>query len=605
MPRLLGAVIATILFGVCVPAWATTSTSANLTIAVTQSQTIAAVGLSTNSFAGGAAAGTVVGTINVTMSPAAPPFSGTLSLGGANASSFQIVGSTVETNGVVPAGTYQISIVAVQPGATGSPFTQSETITGATPACPRGSAYKDGCPAAVAAVTLFRTMLNGYAARPPWNVAGVDYGIGIPTGTTLQDPTAGGLPSGTTLNASAHTITVTGANVTLNGFDFGLHNGYQVIVAATGTTIKNSHFLVGTNQGSQGTVLSATTACSKLTLLNNEFDGANIAVTAQLGTTIAILCSGSLTVKYNYFHNSGGDMIDIGNSDSAEVDVIRYNLFKDIGVNTAHADTLQWYDSTIGSGSDVGFNTVYQTVNQPGAGNGLLVELSEGPTATMTGLDEHNNTAISLAACDTCNWGVGFYDDDGGTSDHVSVRNNYIDPTGIDLFTQSPWFATGKVGDALAHPMAMHDLTNMVTGTSLPIYSAASPGPQEYYVYPDVTNYAPSLSDIFAITASPASGNINTGGTVTFTLSMAVAGGWTVTGTPTLTLSDGGTAVYTSGSGTNSLVFTYTVGSLDSAANLAITSINLAGGTIKDSYGNAAVLSGPLTTFAGLSVNDG
>ena len=61
----------------------------------------------------------------------------------------------------------------------------------------------------------------------------------------------------------------------------------------------------------------------------------------------------------------------------------------------------------------------------------------------MTGLDEHNNTVISLAVCDTCNWEVGFYDDLSATSDHVSVRNNYIDPTGIDLFTGSPWFALG------------------------------------------------------------------------------------------------------------------------------------------------------------------
>jgi hypothetical protein len=598
------ALLSLIWFAAGAPVWAA-SVSANLGIGVTQSQTITGVSLSSTSFAGGAASGTVIGTIGVAMSPAAPAFSGTLSLAGPNAASFQIVGSNLETKGVVPAGTYQISIVAVETGATGSPYTQAETITGTTSACRRGNAYKDGCPAATAALTLFPAMLNGYAARPPWNVAGADYSVGIPSGTTLKDPTAGGLPSGVTLNTAAHTITVTGANVTLNGFDFGLHNGYQVIVAAPGTTIKNSHFLVGANQGSQGTVLSATTACSNLSLLNNEFDGANIAVAAQAGQTINISCSGLFTVEYNYMHNSGGDMIDINNSSSAEIDTIRYNLFKDIGVNTAHADTVQWYNSTIGSGSDLGFNTIYQTVNQPAAGNGLLVELSEGPSATMSGLDEHNNTVISLAACTTCNWGVGFYDDDGGASDHVSVRDNFIDPTGIDLYTQSPWLATGKIGTLLAHPMAMHDLTNMVTGASLPIYSASNPGPQGYYVYPDASGYTPSLSDIFAIAASPSNGNVNTGGSVMFTLNMAVAGGWNVTGTPTLSLSSGGVAVYTSGSGTNTLVFTYTVGSGDKTANLAVTSINSGGGAIRDSYGNPAVLTGPLTMFTGLTINGG
>ena len=79
----------------------------------------------------------------------------------------------------------------------------------------------------------------------------------------------------------------------------------------------------------------------------------------------------------------------------------------------------------------------------------------------------------------------------------------------------------------------------------------------------------------------------------------------TVTGTPTLTLNDGGTATYTGGSGTNALTFSYTVGATDSTvANLAITQVNLpAGATVADAAGNAADLSGALTTFSGLGVN--
>ena len=30
-------------------------------------------------------------------------------------------------------------------------------------------------------------LLAGYAARPPWQVAGVDYAVGVPAGTQLQD----------------------------------------------------------------------------------------------------------------------------------------------------------------------------------------------------------------------------------------------------------------------------------------------------------------------------------------------------------------------------------------------------------------------------------
>ena len=63
-------------------------------------------------------------------------------------------------------------------------------------------------------------------------------------------------------------------------------------------------------------------------------------------------------------------------------------------------------------------------------------------------------------------------------------------------------------------------------------------------------------------------------------------------GTPTLTLNDGGTATYASGSGTNALVFNTTVAAGQSAASLAATALNLPTGvTIADGAGNAASLS--------------
>jgi hypothetical protein len=112
-----------------VRAW-TASTSAHLDIAFTAGQTIAAVNLSNSAFNGGAASGTAVGSVSVTMSPASPPFSGSLSLSGPNASNFQIVGSNLVTTGVEPAGTYSLNIVATQVGVVGSPLVQPEVITG-------------------------------------------------------------------------------------------------------------------------------------------------------------------------------------------------------------------------------------------------------------------------------------------------------------------------------------------------------------------------------------------------------------------------------------------------------------------------------------------
>jgi hypothetical protein len=114
--------------------WAATSTSSNLAINVTPGQAITGITLSNNTFTGGAPSGTVAGTISVTMSPATPAFSGSLSLSGTNASQFQISGSNLVTNGTVPAGTYNINIGATESGVSGSPFTQAETVTGSSPA---------------------------------------------------------------------------------------------------------------------------------------------------------------------------------------------------------------------------------------------------------------------------------------------------------------------------------------------------------------------------------------------------------------------------------------------------------------------------------------
>ena len=95
---------------------------------------------------------------------------------------------------------------------------------------------------------------------------------------------------------------------------------------------------------------------------------------------------------------------------------------------------------------------------------------------------------------------------------------------------------------------------------------------------------------IISMVESPSSGDLNAGKTVTLTLNLSeavtVAGG-----TPTLTLNDGGTATYTSGSGTNALTFSYTVGAGQNTAGPDATAVNLNAATITDGAGNAANLS--------------
>ncbi len=110
---------------------------------------------------------------------------------------------------------------------------------------------------------------------------------------------------------------------------------------------------------------------------------------------------------------------------------------------------------------------------------------------------------------------------------------------------------------------------------------------------------APTITKISEL---PATGALNAGKTVT--LSLGFSSAVTVVGKPTLTLNDGGTATYASGSGTNALTFTTTVAAGQNVASLAATAVNLASGaTIKNSAGAAASLSLSSLTQSGPQID--
>src|SRR5207244_3818571 len=103
---------------------------------------------------------------------------------------------------------------------------------------------------------------------------------------------------------------------------------------------------------------------------------------------------------------------------------------------------------------------------------------------------------------------------------------------------------------------------------------------------------APRVSNV---TSTAANGTYKIGDTIPVTVQFSEA--VTVTGTPQLTLATAGgvneAVNYTSGSGTTTLTFNYTVQTGNTSADLdylSSTALALNGGTIKDAAGNAAVL---------------
>lgn len=107
---------------------------------------------------------------------------------------------------------------------------------------------------------------------------------------------------------------------------------------------------------------------------------------------------------------------------------------------------------------------------------------------------------------------------------------------------------------------------------------------------------APPAPVISEVTSTSADGAYKAGTTIPITVSFDRA--VTVTGTPQLTLATGteATAGYSSGSGTSTLTFDYTVGAGDTSADLdyaSTTALALNDGTITDRYGSDADLTLP------------
>ena len=110
-----------------------------------------------------------------------------------------------------------------------------------------------------------------------------------------------------------------------------------------------------------------------------------------------------------------------------------------------------------------------------------------------------------------------------------------------------------------------------------------------------VDGIAPTVT---SVTAAASSNNVLSGGDIIIALKMSQP--VTVTGSPVLTLNDGGTASYVIGSTTNLLIFKYAVGA-ESTADLKIIGIDQTSGTITDTAGNE--LSVTLSSNLNLAIN--
>jgi hypothetical protein len=291
------------------------------------------------------------------------------------------------------------------------------------------STYPDGSANAPAGSPQMPSLLSGYVARAPWEVAGVDYAVGIPSGTVLKNPSTISMAG---VSVSGSVVTVTGNNVTLNGYDFSLNGGWQVYISgASNTVIENSKFLVGSNNH---VPIQTNGAASNLTVQYNIIDGGGTTSNGNANNIWALiyyLGVGAFTAKYNLFTNAPGDAIDFSSNSSLNP-TVEYNLITNLGTQSgAHPDFVQFVGGAVNN-TVVAFNTVYEPPTATGGMEGIQIDAQVGGTITNTNVT--NNTIIApmgAAQGDTMSYLIAIQIGAKGETNNIgTVANNYVDKTG-------------------------------------------------------------------------------------------------------------------------------------------------------------------------------
>ena len=293
--------------------------------------------------------------------------------------------------------------------------------------------------------------------------------------------------------------------------------------------------------------------------------------------------SGTFVSEYNLFENAPEDAIDLNPASPSLTPTVSFNLFDSLGMQSgAHGDVVQFVGGVVDN-YVFSYNTIYQPSTSVDGIEGVQVDAQLGGTITNSTIT--NNTIIAPAGAvsgDTMSFLFAIQNQDGtaGTNNIGQIANNYIDPTGAygtfyPLNGSTPptnWTVSNNV--------------DMTTGD---------------YVEASNTEVAPTT--VTKVLASPSSGVETVGKTITLTVDFSAA--VTVSGTPTLSLNDGGTATYTGGSSTSALTPSAIRLEPVTAPNGAGSHhhLNLSNGAkISDANGDTPNFAGAVTSFSGLHI---
>ncbi len=201
----------------------------------------------------------------------------------------------------------------------------------------------------------------------------------------------------------------------------------------------------------------------------------------------------------------------------------------------------------------------------------ILVQLSEA--VSVSGIDASDASTYPTLALN--NGAVATYDSGAGSD---TLRFVYTFGAGNSENSQGLNYASDTALTVPAGVMVFDSAGNSML-TTLPPVSSNDALAQTGSAIIDVN--APEILQISSLTAD---GEYSEGKLIQIEVSMSEA--VNVTGSPILNLDSGGQATYASGSGTDKLIFNYTISSGENDSDLDVSSISLSGGSIQDQAGN-------------------
>lgn len=281
------------------------------------------------------------------------------------------------------------------PGA-GRPYTGA--IPGGT--CPRaGAGYADGCAAAPTCAPQHPTYLDGYVVRPPWDVAGVDYCVGIPDGISLTDWVTSPPPGCTVDNSpgSLHWMRCTGTNnILFSNIDFSTNGGGFIYLESSNDAILTNVKFGGSNAPNFPVALVQCAGTTKgLTVRNSILDGGFTSTGQSAGQSALVNCgggNGNIELKYVWFKNYGQHVLETGSSTI----LYHFNLIDNALIEAGgHMNCQQLYDGIINT--SVVFNFMYQS--SPNGAECFQFYGGVAPTITLQNATLSNNTFVALTGC--------------------------------------------------------------------------------------------------------------------------------------------------------------------------------------------------------------